>query len=81
MTVKDAIKNKEAFKNLPKYEYLPPEGGWGYAVVAATAVMFVSTYWLFTKDFIFLSNTANVTDNLVQDGSMSTTNNKRTTDW
>lgn len=43
MTVKEAIKNKkEAFKNLPKYEYLPPEGGWGYMIVAATAMMFVS---------------------------------------
>lgn len=40
--MKGALKDKNGFKAAPKCEYLLPEGGWGYIVAAATAIMIVS---------------------------------------
>lgn len=49
MNVKE--KNIE-YGDVDKYEYVPPEGGWGYAVCVGLSVIFVSIFFFFLfKDY------------------------------
>lgn len=46
--------NKIEYGDVDKYEYVPPEGGWGYMVCVGLSVIFVSRY-IFYFYFIFLA--------------------------
>lgn len=42
MSVKEVILKQKALHKVKKYEFVPPEGGWGYVITLSVAVAFVS---------------------------------------
>lgn len=54
MTVREVNRNEKSVNNVPEYEYVPPEGGWGYVVVLSMSLFLVSffLYLMFSDKFL-----------------------------